>query len=181
MLAEIWGQPGARPPGCSLIRRGSFSPVSWPLKGWVLTWDGEPGGLVDAGHSGGCGKWSDLGLRPHCLTSVNSSSEKREVVTIQSEVVGSGVYPGTAERRVCSVGSGGGWADLPPLPSWGQSPGSSSPHSETCSVLFGRGHGHLRFPLYLFPSWSEAGLDLYFLLLFSLQSLINNILMGKAV
>lgn len=63
------------------------------------------------------------------------------------------------------------------LPSWGQSPGSSSPHSETRRALLGtgRGHGHLRFLLYLFPSWSEAGLDLYFLLLFSLQSLINNI------
>lgn len=63
---------------------------------------------MDAGHNGGCGKWSDLGLRLHCLTSVNSSSEKREVVAIQSEVVGSGICSGTAERRVHSVGRGGG-------------------------------------------------------------------------
>lgn len=59
---------------------------------------------MDSGHSGGCGKCSDLGLHPHCLTSVSSSTEKREVVTIQSEVVGSGVYSGESALLAAEAG-----------------------------------------------------------------------------
>lgn len=148
----VWGQLGARPLSCSLSGREPSSPVSWPLKGWML----DPVGAVESGQN-------------PCLPSFcpGFSSVKREVV---ASAGGSSLQEGELGE------------DLPPLQGLGT--GSSGPHSDTREfpLKTGQGQGHIpRSLLRPCPSWGAARLDLQFLLLFPLYSLIESILMKKAV
>lgn len=119
---------------------------------------------VDAGPRGGCGKWSEP-LPPFFLSWFLLSKEG-----------GGGLCRGS------SLQAGELGEDLPPLQGLGT--GSSGPHSDTREfpLKTGQGQGHIpRSLLRPCPSWGAARLDLQFLLLFPLYSLIESILMKKAV